>query len=120
MRLHAVARDANQEAVRILILHLSVDSEMLVARSIVDLNLNLLAIDVLGAAEDVEDSRLVFIGERVLQEVRDEAGLTYRGVADEHELELLWSVRVLSYDCLTRLRLRLLRYLWLRHAIVFL
>ena len=92
---------------------------MLVARCIVYLNLYLLAVDVLGAAEDVEDSRLVLISERVLQEVRDEAGLTYRGVANEHELELLWSVRVLFYDCLTRLRLRLL-YLWLCHAIVWL
>ena len=86
---------------------------MLVARGIVYFNLYLLAVDVLGAAEDVEDSWLVIITELVLQEVRDEAGFTYRGVADEHELELLWSVRVLSYDCLTRLWLSLLLYLWL-------
>ena len=46
---------------------------MLVARCIVYLNLYLLAVDVLGAAEDVEDSRLVIITELVLQEVRDEA-----------------------------------------------
>ena len=62
---------------------------MLVARGIVDLNLNLLVIDVLGAAEDIEDSRLVILSELVLQEVRDEAGLTYRGVTDKHEFELL-------------------------------
>ena len=62
---------------------------MLVARSIVDLNLNLLVIDVLGAAEDVEHSRLVILSELVLQEVRDEARLTYRRVTDKHELELL-------------------------------
>ena len=92
MRLHAVARDANQEAVRILILHLSVDSKMLVARSIVNFHLHLLAIDILVAAEDVEDSRLIIISELVFQEVRDEARLTYIGVPDEHDLELLWSV----------------------------
>ena len=46
---------------------------MLVAGSIVNFNLYLLAIDVLGAAEDVEDSRLVIITELVLQESRDEA-----------------------------------------------
>ena len=92
MRLHAVARDANQEAVRILILHLSVDSKMLVARSIVNFHLHLLAIDILVTAEDVEDSRLIIIIELVFQEVRDEARLTYIGVPDEHDLELLWSV----------------------------
>lgn len=92
MRLHAVARDANQEAVRILILHLSVDSKMLVARSIVNFHLHLLAIDILVTAEDVEDSRLIIISELVFQEVRDEARLTYIGVPDEHDLELLWSV----------------------------
>ena len=46
---------------------------MLVARGIVYFNLYLLAVDVLGAAEDVEDSWLVIITELVLQEVRDEA-----------------------------------------------
>ena len=92
MRLHAVARDANQEAVRILILHLSVDSKMLVARSIVNFPPHLLAIDILVTAKDVEDSRLIIIIELVFQEVRDEARLTYIGVPDEHDLELLWSV----------------------------
>ena len=65
---------------------------MLIARSIVNLNLHLLAIDVFGAAEHVEDSRFVIIGELVFKEVRDKAGLTYRGVTDKHEFELLWSI----------------------------
>ena len=65
---------------------------MLVARSIVNFHLHLLAIDILVTAEDVEDSRLIIISELVFQEVRDEARLTYIGVPDEHDLELLWSV----------------------------
>ena len=68
---------------------------MLVARRIVNFNLHLLAINVLVTPEDVEDSRLVIIIELVFQEVRDEAGLTHRGITDKHELELLWSVRFL-------------------------
>ena len=123
-----VACDANHEAVSVLILHFSVDSKMLVAGSIVNFNLYLLAIDVLGAAEDVEDSRLVIITELVLQEVRDEAWLAYRGVADKHQLELLWSVRVmyrftlllyylLLWHIFDRLWLLILWFLWLLQLI---
>ena len=83
---------------------------MLVAGSIVNFNLYLLAIDVLDAAEDIENSRFIIISKLVLQEVRDKAGLAHRGVTDKHQLELLWSV-------LYRLSL-LFKYLWLWHIFV--
>ena len=82
---------------------------MLVAGSIVNFNLYLLAIDVLDAAEDIENSRFIIISKLVLQEVRDKAGLAHRGVTDKHQLELLWSVRVLYSFSL------LFKYLWLWH-----
>ena len=84
---------------------------MLVAGSIVNFNLYLLAIDVLDAAEDIENSRFIIISKLVLQEVSDKAGLAHRGVTDKHQLELLWSV-------LYRLSL-LFKYLWLWHIFVW-
>ena len=70
---------------------------MIVARRIVNLNINFLATDVLYTFIDVEDSRLVFVIEQVVQVVCDQRRLANRGVADKYELEALWSSRVRSW-----------------------
>ena len=66
---------------------------MLVAGSIMDLNLNSFPLDVLGATVNIKNSWLVSIGKRVLQIVCDEGGLTDLGVPDEHHLEMLHAIR---------------------------
>ena len=62
---------------------------MFISARIVDLELNLLLLDVLGASVDIEHGRLVILLEFVLKVVFNEAGLADGGVADEHNFDLL-------------------------------
>ena len=62
---------------------------MLISAGVMDLDLDLLFLDVFGAAEDIEDCRLVVFGEAILQVVANQAGFTDRSVANEHDFNLL-------------------------------
>ena len=62
---------------------------MFISARIVDLELNLLLLDVLGASVDIKHGRLVILLEFVLKVVFNEAGLADGGVADEHNFDLL-------------------------------
>ena len=59
--LRLVARDANHEDVSILILHLSINAEVLVTRRVMNLKLDLLPTYILDAYVDVEDGRFVIV-----------------------------------------------------------
>ena len=60
---------------------------MLITGCIVNFELHLPTVNGFGAAEDVENSWLVVLIERVLQEVRDEARFANRAIPNEHALE---------------------------------
>ena len=84
-----VASHADHEAVGVLVLHLPVRAQVLVARRIVDLQIHLLLGDVLDAFVHVEHRRLVRLGERVVEVVGDHGRLAHRCVAHQHQLQLL-------------------------------
>ena len=86
--------DANHEHVRILVLNLTIDTEMLVTGGIVNLDLDLLLLDVLDAPVDIEHGRFVILGEAVVQVVRDQARLTDSSVSCQDELQGLLTCRV--------------------------
>ena len=93
-----IAGDANHEAVRVLVLHFAVDSEMLITGRVVDLDFQLLLLNILDALVDIKHGRLVVLAERVVQIVGDEAGLAHGRVACQHHLDFLRSrvMRVLA------------------------
>ena len=68
-----IGGDANEEDIRILVLHLTVDAKMFVTRCVVDLDLYLLLLDVLDALVDVQDGWLVILRKCVMEIIRDEA-----------------------------------------------
>ena len=85
---------------------------MLVAGSIMNLNLNSFPLDVFCAAVNIKNSWLVSLRKRVLQIVCDEGSLTDLSVPDEHHLEMLHAI--LSNDLFFRFRLRRWLRRWLR------
>ena len=105
--------DANHEHVRILVLNLTIDTEMLITGGIVDLDLDLLLLDVLDAPVDIEYGRFVILGKAVVQVVRDQARLTDSSVSCQDELQGLLTCRVrgptlsfglsfTGFSCITR------------------
>ena len=68
-----IGGDANEEDIRILVLHLTVDAEMFVTGCVVDLDLYLLLHNVLDALEDVKDGGLVILRKCVMEIIRDKA-----------------------------------------------
>ena len=87
---------ANHKGVRILELGLAVDTEMLVTWSIVDFDLDLPILDVLGPPVDIEDGRLVFLAEDVVNVVPDQARLTDFSVSYQNELKGLLTLLIFS------------------------
>ena len=67
---------------------------MLISAGIMNLNLDLRFLDSLGAAVDVKHCRLVVFAEAILNVVANEAGFADRGVADEHDFDLLRCIRI--------------------------
>ena len=60
---------------------------MWVAAIVVDLKLNLLLFELLGASEYVKHIRLVSLVENLLLVIHDQTGLTHSGVTDQNELD---------------------------------
>ena len=54
-----------------------------------DLKLDFISPDVFGAAEDIENCRLVVFGESILQVVVNQTGFAGRSVANKHDFNLL-------------------------------
>lgn len=75
-----VHSNTNEEAVCIVEADLAVDTEVIIAASIVDLQVDLLPLVVLFALEDVEHGRHEVLRENLLLVVNDQAGLTNGGV----------------------------------------
>lgn len=98
-RVTAVYRDADHEYICFLELNLAIRAQVVISARIVDLELNLLLLDVLGASEDIEHGRLVIVCENVLEVVFNEAGLADGGVADEHNFDHLWSFVINHFAC---------------------
>ena len=85
--LSRVGSHAEEERVCRAVLDLPVDAEFSVARRILNLQLYLAVTDHFRALEDIEHSRLVVLGELILEVVRDQARLADRGVTAKHQLQ---------------------------------
>ena len=77
---------------------------MLISAGVMDLDLDLLFLDIFGAAEDIENCWLVVFGEAILQVVANQAGFADRSVANEHDLNLLRPI-VINMTSISRLHL---------------
>ena len=84
-----VAGDADHEAIGSLVLHLTVHTEVLITRRVMDLDAQLLLVNILDTLVHVEDRRLIVLGERIVQVVRNETGLTDCGIAAQNQLDVL-------------------------------
>ena len=73
MGFFSVGSDADHETICVLILNLAVDTEVLVAGGIVNLDFALLLLNILDALVHIQHRWLVILGERVVEVVGDEA-----------------------------------------------
>ena len=64
---------------------------MLIAARVMDFNVYLAPPDSLGSLINIKHCRFIVFWERVVEVVSDKAGLSYGGVTDEYNLNLLWS-----------------------------
>jgi len=67
---------------------------MWVAAIVVDLKLNLLLFELLGASEYVKHIRLVSLVENLLLVIHDQTGLTHGTVTDKDKLDRLLSIDI--------------------------
>ena len=58
---------------------------MIISTRVMDLDIDLDFLDVLGTAEDIKHGRLVILREAILQVVAYEARFADRSVADKHD-----------------------------------
>ena len=88
--LHAVQTDlivdgdAEHEAVRPVVADLSIHTKMRITAVIVDFELDLLSLELLGPTEDIKNVRLVSLIKDLLLVIHDQTGLTHSAVTDEH------------------------------------
>ena len=97
-----VDRHADHKYVCILVLSRSIHAQVLISAGVMNLDLDLLFLDIFGAAEDIENCWLVVFGEAILQVVANQAGFADRSVANEHDLNLLRPI-VINLTSVSRL-----------------
>ena len=90
--LHAVQTDmvvdgdTEHEAVGLVVANLPIHTKVWIATVVMDLELDLLPLKLLGPAEDIKYVRLVGLVEDLLLVIHDQTRLTHGAVADEHKL----------------------------------
>ena len=90
VRDHVIDGDAKHEDIGLLVLGLAIDTKMVIATRIVDLNLHLTAFDVLRAPVHIQYGRLVLIRELIMEVVMNQARFTYGCVSNENHFDLPW------------------------------
>ena len=78
-------RHTYHKHVRAPVLSGTIDTKMIVSARVMDLDIDLDFLDVLGTAEDIKHGRLVILREAILQVVAYEARFADRSVADKHD-----------------------------------
>lgn len=90
--LHAVQTDlvvdghAEHEAVGLVVADLTVNTKVWIAAVVMDLELDLLPLKLLGPAENIKYVRLVGLVEDLLLVIHDQTRLTHGAIADKHKL----------------------------------